>query len=288
MRRIAVGVLAGALAVFTVSSVGTGSSDAPGDNRAPALAAGTLVDLTYQFNARTLYWPTATRFKLTRVAHGMTQGGFFYAANDFEAAEHGGTHVDAPIHFSRTGQTAEEMPLRRFIGNGVVIDVSSRALRNRDYQVSVRDLLAWERRNGKIARNSIVFLRTGFGKFYPNAAKYLGTADRGADAVPKLHFPGLHASGTRWLVRNRAIKAIGIDTASIDYGQSQLFPTHRILAANQIPLFENVANLHRLPAKGFTVIALPMKIDEGTGGPTRIVAVIGALPGGGRLAGGAG
>ena len=117
-------------------------------------------------------------------------------------------------------------------------------------------------------------LRTGFGKYYPDRKNYLGTDERGAAAVPKLHFPGLDPAAAKWLTEHRSIHAIGLDTASIDRGQSTLFESHRTLFEHNVPAFENVANLDRLPVKGFTVIALPMKIGGGSGGPLRIVAVL--------------
>jgi kynurenine formamidase len=134
------------------------------------------------------------------------------------------------------------------------------------------NLIGWEKKNGRIPNGAIVLLRTGFGKFYPDRKKYLGTQERGAEAVAKLHFPGLHPDAARWLITKRSIKAIGLDTASIDYGQSTLFESHRILFEKNIPALENVANLDRLPVKRFTIIALPMKIKGGSGGPLRIVA----------------
>jgi kynurenine formamidase len=231
------------------------------------------VDLTHPFNERTIYWPTAETFKLEKVAEGETEQGYFYAANNFSAAEHGGTHLDAPVHFARGGDTAEEIPLRRLVGRGVVVDVSERALADRDYQVTVGDLKAHERRYGRIGRRAIVLLRTGYERFWPDRERYLGTAELGPAAVPKLHFPGLHPDAARWLVR-RDIRAVGLDTASIDYGQSTLFESHRVLGAADVPVFENVANLRRLPRENFLVIALPMKIEGGSGGPLRIIAVV--------------
>ena len=91
-------------------------------------------------------------------------------------------------------------------------------------------------------------MRTGFSRRWPDAARYLGTAERGEAAVAKLHFPGLHPDAAKWIVANRPIKAIGIDTASIDYGQSTLFETHRTLYERNIPAFENLTALDRLPA----------------------------------------
>lgn len=143
-----------------------------------------------------------------------------------------------------------------------------------DFLITESDFKNWEQLNGKMAAGTIVLLRTGFGRFYPNLKRYLGTDQRGAAAVADLHFPGLHPDAARWLTQNRRIKAIGLDNASIDYGQSTLFESHRRLYASNVPALENVANLDKLPITGFSVIALPMKIKGGSGGPLRIVAIV--------------
>jgi len=242
--------------------------------RARALPAGRVIDLSHAFDANTVYWPTAETFKLSTDFEGITDKGYFYSAYKFSAAEHGGTHLDAPVHFAKGRHTADEIPLEQLMGNAIVIDVTSQCAANADYLVSVADFQAWEKRNGRIPPGTIVFLRTGFGKYYPDRKRYLGTDERGAAAVAKLHFPGLDPAAARWLTQNRSIKAIGLDTASIDYGQSTLFESHRILFDKNIPAFENVANMDQLPSKGFSVIALPMKIKGGSGGPLRIVAFL--------------
>jgi kynurenine formamidase len=238
-------------------------------------AQGRIVDLSYPFGPGTVYWPTAEAFRLEKDFEGITEGGFYYSAYRYAAAEHGGTHIDAPVHFAKGSNSVDEIPLQQLMGWAVVIDVSQQCLRDADYRVSTQDLLSWERRNGRIPLGAIVFLRTGFGKHYPDRKKYLGTDERGAAAVAKLHFPGLHPEAARWLTLNRSIRAIGLDTASIDYGQSTQYESHRILFEKNIPAFENVANLDQLPAKGFRVIALPMKIEKGSGAPLRIIALIG-------------
>lgn len=235
---------------------------------------GTIVDLSYPFDSETIYWPTAELFHLEKDFEGTTEKGFFYSANKYSAAEHGGTHIDAPVHFAKGGNTVDAIPLEQLMGPAVVVDVTKQCDNDRDYRISEKDFKAWEQRNGKILPGTIVLLRTGFGKFYPHREKYLGTNERGAAAIANLHFPGLHPDAAQWLTKNREIKAIGLDTASIDYGQSTLFESHRILFARNVPAFENLANLNKLPSKGFTVIALPMKIKGGSGGPLRIVAVI--------------
>jgi kynurenine formamidase len=240
----------------------------------PTLPVGRVVDLSYAFDADTVYWPTAETFKLEKDFEGVTDKGYYYSAYRYMAAEHGGTHIDAPVHFAKGRNSVDQIPLEQLMGPGLVVDVTGKCAVNPDYLVSVDDFQNWERQNGKIPSGSIVFLRTGFGKYYPDRRKYLGTDERGTAAVAKLHFPGLDPNAARWLTQNRSIKAIGLDTASIDRGQSTLFESHRALFEKDIPAFENVANLDQLPLRGFSVIALPMKIKGGSGGPLRIVAML--------------
>ena len=231
-----------------------------------------IVDLTYPFDSTTVYWPTAEGFKLETDFEGMTDKGYYYSAYRYSAAEHGGTHLDAPVHFAKGKNSIDQIPLEQLMGPALVIDVTRQCATNADYLVTVSDIENWEKQNGKIGSGSIILLKTGYGKLYPDRKKYLGTDERGAEAVAKLHFPGLDPAAAKWLAQNRSIKAIGLDTASIDRGQSTLFESHRTLFENNIPAFENVANLDQLPVKGFTVIALPMKIKGGSGGPLRIIA----------------
>ncbi|MGH9387813.1 MAG: cyclase family protein, partial [Vicinamibacterales bacterium] len=232
------------------------------------------IDLSHTYDAKTIYWPTADPFRLDKVADGVTPGGYYYAANNFFTSEHGGTHLDAPVHFAQGHWAVDQVPLDRLIGASVVVDVVASAERDADYLVSVKDLQEWESQHGAIPANAILLLKTGFSTRWPDAARYLGTAERGQAAVVKLHFPGLHPDAARWLVANRSIKAIGIDTASIDFGQSTAFESHRVLYERNIPAFENLTSLGRLPATGATVIALPMKIGGGSGAPLRAVAVL--------------
>ncbi len=250
------------------------SGVAMAQRRNGAFLQGRVVDLSYPFDSETVYWPTAGAFRLEKDFEGVTEQGFYYSAYKYSAAEHGGTHIDAPVHFARGHNSVDQIPLEQLMGAAVVIDVTRQAAQNRDYRVTVGDLENWEKQHGGLRTGAIVLLRTGFGKYYPDRVKYMGTDERGAAAVAKLHFPGLHPDAARWLVTRRSIKAIGLDTPSIDYGQSTLFESHRILFDKNIPALENVANLDQLPASGFSVIALPMKIKGGSGGPLRIVALL--------------
>jgi kynurenine formamidase len=236
--------------------------------------AGRVVDLTHAYDEQTVFWPTAEGFKLEKVADGVTPGGYYYAANNFSMAEHGGTHLDAPVHFAEGRHTADQIPVEQLMGAGVVLDVSEKCTRDADYQVTAEDFAAWERAHGRLPDGVIVLLRTGFGRRWPDRRSYMGTDERGPEAVAKLHFPGLHPDAARWLVVKRSVKAVGLDTPSIDFGQSKLFESHRVLFEGNIPAFENLANLEQLPTEGFHVIALPMKIKGGSGGPLRAVAIV--------------
>jgi kynurenine formamidase len=231
-----------------------------------------IVDLTHPFDQRTIYWPTESGFHLRVREAGFNDKGYYYASNAFSAAEHGGTHIDAPIHFFERGQTVDQLPLSRLIGSAAVIDVTKACDRNPDYQIGVADLRSWEEKHQELLLDKIILLRTGFARRWPDPGSYLGTEEKGAEGVANLHFPGLAPQAARWLVEHRSIKAIGIDTASIDYGQSKRFESHVTLFEHGIPAFENLANLGALPLKGAYVTALPMKIAGGSGAPLRIVA----------------
>lgn len=237
------------------------------------LSTQRMVDLTHPLNAQTLYWPTSpTTFQLERLSYGPTQGGYFYSANAFCSPEHGGTHLDAPIHFSADGISAEQIPLENLAAPAVVIDVTVQAARDADYRLTRQDVLDWERQNGRIERGTIVLLRTGWSRRWPDRRAYLGD-DTPGDAS-NLHFPSYGDDAARLLVEERGASALGVDVASIDYGQSRDFRVHRIAAARNVPGLENLTNLDALPARGATVIALPAKIEGGSGGPLRAIALV--------------
>lgn len=233
------------------------------------------IDLTHAFDERTIYWPNNPfGFELEVQSRGPTPGGWFYASNALRAPEHGGTHLDAPIHFHEGGASTDELPLERLVGEACVLDVSAIVGENGDHLVSLAEVQAWEAQHGRIPRGALVLVRTGWDRHYDDRARCLGTAKSGQEALPELRFPGLDPELARWLVDERAPAAIGLDTPSLDRGQSTDFQTHRILAAAGVPGFENVANLALLPPRGAFVCALPMKIAGGTGGPLRIVACV--------------
>jgi kynurenine formamidase len=250
-----------------------GSSGCKTAQPSPALIdPAKVVDLSYSFGRDTIYWPTAEPFKLQRVALGRTPQGYFYSANNISGAEHGGTHLDAPMHFAEGRPSADQVPLANCVGPAVVIDVSSKAEQDADYRLTANDVLRWEDRHGRIPDGAIVIMYSGWGKRWPDKKKYLGT-DVALD-VANLHFPGFAQDAAELLTQQRNTAAIADDTPSIDFGQSKDFIVHQTIGAASKPAFENVANVDRLPPTGATIIALPMKIEGGSGGPTRIIAVL--------------
>jgi kynurenine formamidase len=237
------------------------------------LAKSEIIDLTHSYNDKAIFWPTSPiKFKHKQLAYGETPGGYFYAAYSIALPEHGGTHLDAPIHFSREGISAEKIPLKQLITAVFVIDVQAQAKADRNYRLSLADVKAFEAKHGKITAGASVLLRTGWSEHWPDTKAYMGD-DTWGDAS-NLSFPSFGAEAISYLVNTRKVALIGVDTASIDYGKSTEFKVHRIIGAANIPALENLANLGPLPATGAVLIALPTKIEGGSGGPARVVALV--------------
>ncbi len=232
-----------------------------------------LVDLSHSYGENTLYWPTSpTAFEKEQLAYGISEGGWFYSAYSVCTPEHGGTHIDAPMHFSAGGISTEKIPLQSLLAPAVVIDVSNKAAADRNYRLTAEDVEDFEKEHGEITAGTIVLMRTDWSDHWPDAISYLGD-DTPGDAS-KLQFPGFGAEATRILTEERKVAMLGVDTASVDYGKSQDFIVHRIGAAQGVANLENLMNLDQLPATGATIIALPMKIEGGSGGPARVVALV--------------
>jgi len=244
--------------------------------RALELADYRIVDLSHAYGEDTLYWPTSpTAFEKRTLANGLTddtEDGYYYSAYTVCTPEHGGTHLDAPAHFAADGVSTEQIELNRLIAPAIVIDVTEQAAEDRNYRLTVSDVTEFEAAHGEIAAGSIVLIRTNWSRYWPDAVEYLGD-DTPGDAS-NLQFPGFGAESTRLLTEERRVAMIGIDTASIDYGKSQDFIAHRIGAAQGVSNLENLTNLSELPPIGSLVMALPMKIEGGSGGPVRVVALV--------------
>ncbi len=236
---------------------------------------GRLLDMTYPYDEETIYWPTAKSFHLETVSWGISEGGWWYASNEFSASEHGGTHADAPIHFAQNGRTIDQIPLQEWIGPAAKIDVTKKCEMDRDYLLSVEDIKTWEQRYGKIPDKAWVIMYTGIDtKYYPDKKKVLGTEKTGEAAILELSFPGFSVESVEFLLTNRDITGIAIDTPSIDCGQSKDFRVHQVLFAADKLALENIANLDKLPPSRATLYVIPMLIKDGTGAPSRVFAIL--------------
>lgn len=228
-----------------------------------------IIDLTHTLEAGSPYWPEktpGTPFH-TIVATAHAEDGNFTL--NLAMPEHFGTHLDAPLHFVPNRESVDQIPIEKFFAPAVVIDVSSAVGQDADYRVTVQDIDRWIDRHGAIPSGALVFFHTGWASRWPSQEKYMN-----ADAEGVLHFPGLSLAAASFLLDSARPVGVGIDTASVDYGPSRDFPVHNLTLPAGIYHLENVANLDRLPATGFNVIALPLKLGGGSGAPARVVALV--------------
>jgi len=226
------------------------------------------VDLTYVLNDKSPYWPAANYqpFKLTPIAT-LENNGVTSKALSFP--EHLGTHLDAPNHFEKDQPAVHELTPSQLFAPGVCIDVSLACETDADHRLMVEEIETWEREHGRIPEGAVVLLRTGWGRHWTHFDRY-----KNQDARGKMHFPGYSAEAATFLIKSRKARGLGIDTLSIDHGLSTDFAVHHIVNAAGRYGLENVANLPQLPARGFALIIAPIKVENGTGGPTRIFAIL--------------
>lgn len=265
---------AGVLAVGACETPAPDRPDVEPRSLAERLSEARVVELTHPLNEETIVWPTADPFRFETVFEGRTEDDYYYLSRNFSGPEHGGTHLDAPIHFFEGGWTGDEIPPERFMGPAAVVDVSEAVARDPNYQVRPEDLQAWEAEHGPIPSEAFLLLFTGRSQLWPDAEAYMGTAARGEEATTDLEFPGLHPDAARWIVDQRDVLAVGLDTPSLDHGPSTLFEAHQVLFEANVYGLENVTNLDELPPVGATILALPMLMEGASGGPVRVLALV--------------
>lgn len=230
-----------------------------------------LVDLSHAYDESTVFWPTGQPFQHQRTAWGEQAAGYWYSSYDFAMSEHAGTHLDAPIHFAEHGTAVGSIALDDLVGPLAVIDIRPQCAADPDYAARPADLEAHEAMHGPVSAGTIVVFRTDWSRRWPNTLTYLGDDTPGR--ADSLHFPGISAEVAMRLAE-RGVATVGIDTASIDPGNSKDFAAHQVLAGASIPVLENVGNLSEVPARGAYLLAFPMKIGKGSGAPCRIAAMV--------------
>jgi kynurenine formamidase len=225
-----------------------------------------IVDMTYAINGKLPAWPGDDRtFEPETVATPEKDG---YFARSFWTLEHYGTHMDAPLHFAPGGVPLDQIPVSKFFDPAVAIDVRAESAKDADYRLTTGDVQSWEAAHGRIPAGAIVLLRTGWAARWPDQARY-----RNTDAKGVMHFPGFSVDAAKLLIA-RGVAGLGIDTLSIDYGPSQNFEVHRVTLPAGLYHLENLANLDQLPEAGAFLIAAPIKLEGGSGGPCRVFALL--------------
>ena len=227
-----------------------------------------VIDLTYPLNEKNAYWPgpAYSPFKYETLASIEKHGAF---SGRYSTPEHLGTHLDAPNHFEPFQPPVDQLTLNDLIGPAVVIDICQKTILDADYALKVEDILAWETNHGTLSPGSIVLIHTGWGQRWGDYEKYKNT-----DAQGILHFPGYSKEAALFLAEKRSVKAIGIDTLSVDPGISKDFSTHHVFNSRGRWMLENLANIEKLPPKGATLIVAPIKIEGGSGGQARVWAIV--------------
>ncbi|XP_066140343.1 kynurenine formamidase-like isoform X2 [Euwallacea fornicatus] len=230
--------------------------------------ADVVFDLTWNFSNDTIYWIKSRPFELTKRNY-VVGDEYAYSANEFCAAEHGGTHFDAPYHFFQQGLKVSEVDVSKLYTKGALIDLTIESQQlGRNSRLRVKHLENWEATNGPFENGTVLLVKFGRSKYWTNRSLYLDLEEE------TLNFPGFSNEAAKWIVDSGKFYGVGLDTPSVDPGNTTDFYVHQLLARNSLYILENVKLLEDLPEKGFTLIVAPMKIQDGTGAPLRLFAVL--------------
>ena len=233
---------------------------------AEPLAVNSILDLTHTMSESSPTWDSSEKYAATETATHARHG---YYTRNLNVPEHFGTHIDAPAHYAPGLWTVDQIPAERLIRPLVVIDVTHKAAKDADYQLTVQDIAAWEDEHGHIPQGAIVVMRTGWGERWNNA-----NAFRNADEHGVMHFPGFSLEAAQFLVDARFVVGIGTDTMSVDPGASKNNPVHQYTSSRSVYHLENVANLEVTPEVGATLVVAPAKFERGSGAPARLLAML--------------
>lgn len=273
--HFAAGVVAGSLAC---AACATGTCDAapesPDDRPPPGvlgakrtIPADHVLDLTHTLSPTFPIWPGNAPIKVTNKST-FAKNGFY--SNRWDIGEHHGTHLDSPSHCSADGVTAERVDPASFVAPAAVIDIRERVTKDADAAVTLDDLKAWEKAHGRLPKGCAVCLNSGWDAKAGDAKAFLGT-----DASNALHFPGFSKPAAEFLVSERDVAGLLVDTLSIDTGAATDFAVHKVWLGAGKWAVECVANLGKIPPSGATVVVGAPKVQGASGGPTRVLALWG-------------
>jgi kynurenine formamidase len=259
---------AGFLAISAVAVLALLPQMARRDSMLDEISTGKtrVVDLSYAINDQLVRWPGDEKVFEAKINASVEKNGYF--TRSFWMLEHYGTHLDAPAHFPPGKTTVDQIPVKQLFGPGVVLDVRAEGAKDADYLLPAARVEAWEKQHGRIPTGAIVLLRTGWASRWPDAQKY-----RNQDAQGRMHFPGFSVEAAKVLIE-RKVSGLGCDTMSIDYGASADFAVHHLALGWGLYHLENLADLSALPETGAFLVAAPIKLEGGSGGPVRVFALI--------------
>lgn len=252
----------------STAALAGGAAVVGGAAAAPAMAfpkrARRTVDLTHRLVREfpSFFGPQVV---FDEVVNDFETSGFF--SKQWTLEEHIGTHLDSPGHFDEGNRLVDELDPADLVAPVVVIDITTKAMDDPNATVTPRDLVAYERRHGRIPRRALVCMNSGWAGKVDD-----GDAFRGGTGFPDLNFPGFSADATDWLVAKRDPVGIGVDTMSLDPGNSADFAVHNTFLATDRYGIESLANLDRIPPRGALAFVGPVPWEEGSGAPCRVIA----------------
>lgn len=255
--------------MLVIASSAAASQAANTDKLLDQLAAGQLktIDLSHVINSKTPdFFGDKDVYHFSHATKVREDG---YSTGTFQTPEHFGTHVDAPVHFVKGAATIDKIQAKRLILPAVVIDVRQQVEKNPDFELTVPVIQEWEKQNAKIPPNAAVLLLTGWSQRWDSASKY-----RNPDPSEQMHFPSYSAEGAAFLIEARRATAIGVDTLSIDPGDSKTYPVHKIAGSHDVYIMENLNNLDQLPARGIVLFCGVPALEDGTGCFARVLALV--------------
>ncbi len=233
-------------------------------HREKQIQYSSVISLSHTINTTIPLWPGDPAVEFKTVADLETDG---YFLRSFTIGEHSATHMNAPNSFFKNGQSIDAYRPESLVVPAVVIDVRNKVANNNDYVISFDDIRAWESENGVIPAGSLVLFYTGFQAYWRNPERFFN-----ADANGGLHFPGVDGDTTAFLLRERRIVGIGIDTHGADPGQDQEFRTNKQVLENNGIVLECLNNLDQLPPRGTTVVIGALALEGGSGSPVSVMA----------------
>lgn len=236
------------------------------DAAAHSIAYSRVVDLSHVISPEIPLWPGDPAVEFKTVADIDKDG---YYLRSFTIGEHSATHMNAPNSFHAGGAGIDGYAAESLVVPAVVVDVAGKAAADADYAATVEDITTWEAKNGRIPKGSVVLLSTGWAKRWDDPKAFLNV-----DADGKLHFPGFGGDTTKFLLAERGIAGVGIDTHGVDPGLDESFATNnQVLEQPRIAL-ENLANLDQLPPTGSTLVIGLLRLKDGSGSPVSVLAFV--------------